>query len=303
MKLLVGITLSALALATAAQAQETRVVTRSTDSKITAEIIASSSSAVVKNAPFSAEAVSESLQVLADGNKITRSVVTKMYRDSEGRFRREETSGGGSIVGMNQMISIFDPVEGLRLILNPTTKTARRLRSGATVVGGVGRTYSVATVGGGTNTTTIAPAQRAQIEGSVRQGAVIVQASPVIVQPGQLAVQTIPSLSDNQTKTESLGVREIEGVQAEGSRTVTVIPAGAIGNENPIETVYERWYSKELQLVVFSKHTDPRFGEQTYRLTNINRAEPDRSLFTPPSDYKILAEPPVSGAGTSIRKQ
>ena len=93
-----------------------------------------------------------------------------------------------------------------------------------------------------------------------------------------------------ETKTEDLGTRDFDGVQAEGTRRVTTIPAGAIGNERPIETVYERWYSKELQMVVMSKHSDPRFGEQTYRLTNIVRAEPDPSLFSVPSGYKVVSE-------------
>jgi len=91
------------------------------------------------------------------------------------------------------------------------------------------------------------------------------------------------------TRTEELGEQNIEGVSAKGTRTITTIPAGAIGNERPIETVYERWYSDELQMVVYSKHSDPRFGEQTYRLTNINRSEPDPSLFQVPQGYKVIS--------------
>ena len=92
-------------------------------------------------------------------------------------------------------------------------------------------------------------------------------------------------------KTEQLGTRDFEGVTAEGTRTLTTLPAGSIGNERDIEIVYERWYSKDLQLIVYSRHSDPRFGEQIYRLTNISRSEPDRSLFIVPSDYKITSEP------------
>jgi hypothetical protein len=71
----------------------------------------------------------------------------------------------------------------------------------------------------------------------------------------------------------------------------TLVAAGSIGNERPIEIVYERWYSKELELIVFSKYSDPRFGEQTYRVMNIKRAEPDAALFTLPGDYKIVNKP------------
>ena len=94
-----------------------------------------------------------------------------------------------------------------------------------------------------------------------------------------------------ETRSEELGERDFEGVSATGTRTVTTIPAGTIGNERDIEIVYERWYSKELELVVYSKQSDPRFGEQTYRLTNIVRSEPDPTLFTVPHGYRVLAEP------------
>jgi hypothetical protein len=93
-----------------------------------------------------------------------------------------------------------------------------------------------------------------------------------------------------ETHTEQLGMQNIEGVDCEGTRTTTTIPAGAIGNERPIEIVYEKWYSKDLQMIVYSKHSDPRFGEQTYRLTNINRSEPDPSLFEVPAGYKLQSQ-------------
>jgi TonB family protein len=92
---------------------------------------------------------------------------------------------------------------------------------------------------------------------------------------------------DDNAKTESLGKQNIEGVEAEGTRNTVEIPAGEIGNERPIENVFERWYSAELQVVVMTKHSDPRFGETTYRLTNINRSEPARELFEVPADYKV----------------
>jgi hypothetical protein len=98
--------------------------------------------------------------------------------------------------------------------------------------------------------------------------------------------------SDAQNrKTESLGKQMVEGVEAEGTRTTTTIPAGEIGNEQPINIVWEKWYSPELQTVVMSKHSDPLVGETTYRLTNINRGEPAHSLFEVPGDYTIKEMP------------
>jgi len=109
------------------------------------------------------------------------------------------------------------------------------------------------------------------------------------------SVMAIPSTNGQkwETRTEQLGVQNFEGVDAEGTRTITTIPADAIGNERPIEIVYERWYSKELQMIVYSKHSDPRFGEQTYRLTNVNRNEPDPSLFQVPNSYRIVSGDPT----------
>ena len=88
-------------------------------------------------------------------------------------------------------------------------------------------------------------------------------------------------------QTESLGKRVIEGIEAEGTRTTITLPAGQVGNEQPIQTVSESWFSPELQIVVMSKNSDPRMGETVYRLTGIGRAEQPRSLFEIPADYKI----------------
>jgi hypothetical protein len=95
----------------------------------------------------------------------------------------------------------------------------------------------------------------------------------------------------NEVK-EDLGKQTIEGVVAEGTRTTVTIPAGEIGNERAIEIVSERWYSPELQLVVMTRHSDPRSGEMTYKLTNINRAEPAKSLFEVPAGYTVKEGPP-----------
>jgi hypothetical protein len=90
---------------------------------------------------------------------------------------------------------------------------------------------------------------------------------------------------------EALGKQIIEGVEAEGTRITVTIPAGEIGNDRPIQIVNERWYSPELQLVVMTRNSDPRTGETTYKLTNINRAEPARSLFEVPADFTIKEGP------------
>ncbi len=305
MKYLSAILLFALTLTMTVAAQQAQ----GGGARFTTEFTVGGSTAVVKGEPYSAEAVSESVQMLADGNKISRSNTTRMFRDSEGRTRRESgssTGGNGfantfstasgsgsgsdfftfSGFGFQETISIFDPVNNLRYSLNPTAKTARRTKAHFGMAEGAlfGTAQS------------ITPALRAQIETNAAKN------SQLIHLPGLAAISIGGNGNTRAGKTESLGTRDIEGVTAEGSRSVTTIPAGAIGNERPIEIVYERWYSKELQLIVLSKHTDPRFGEQTYRLTNINRSEPDRSLFTPPADYKIVSEPSLNYFTTKPRE-
>ena len=104
---------------------------------------------------------------------------------------------------------------------------------------------------------------------------------------------------EDNARSESLGKQAIEGVDAEGTRKTIEIPAGEIGNERPIEIVFERWYSPELQVVVMTKHSDPRFGETTYRLTNINRSEPAGELFQVPADYTVQSPPGPPGIGTN----
>ena len=79
----------------------------------------------------------------------------------------------------------------------------------------------------------------------------------------------------------------MEGVSVEGKRVTRTIPAGQIGNVQPIVTTSEVWFSPELQLVVMSKHSDPRFGETSYQLTGIQRTEPDHSLFEVPPGYTV----------------
>ncbi|MEP6788506.1 MAG: hypothetical protein ABJB40_08745 [Acidobacteriota bacterium] len=327
MKIFVG-TLILAAAAISAYAQEPKVVTPPAPplpaAKVLAELAASSRGAV-KNAPFSAEAVSESVQTLADGNRIVQNSTTKLYRNSEGRTRREMVNGSGGSLGTGFSFSyapgvtILDPVGGSRYLLDEKLKTAEQmvLRT-ATVLPQIKAQAALtdeqraaieklrAESGSGTPVT---DEQRVAIEkltGEMKAMAptAVVTADGVRTLGGVatgvgggVSVFAPQARTRYETKTEQLGSQNIEGVDCEGTRTTTIIPAGAIGNERPIETVYEKWYSKELQLVVMSKHTDPRIGEQTYRLTNIVRSEPDPSLFSLPTGYRVIGEP----RGTTFR--
>jgi TonB family protein len=103
----------------------------------------------------------------------------------------------------------------------------------------------------------------------------------------QASVGAARRVTKYSTNTEQLGKQMVEGVECEGARTVTTIPIGAVGNERPLETVGETWYSPELKMIILSKRSDPRFGESTYRVTNISRSEPETTLFQVPSDYAV----------------
>jgi hypothetical protein len=221
----------------------------------------------VTGAPYSAEAVTEVTQTLADGNRIERRTSAKIFRDGQGRMRREQQAMAiGTMVAEAEamMITISDPVAGTFVTLDQARKTYMRAPSPKFAFSTRGGVTSYAVEGG-------AAGAAVGVAGARVSGGVMAMA----------AGSDAPSV-----QTESLGARDIEGVRAEGTRTTTTIAAGAIGNQMPIEMVSERWYSPELQIVVMTRRTDPRFGETVYRLTNIVRAEPATTLFQIPSDYR-----------------
>jgi hypothetical protein len=265
--------------------------------------------AVVKNAPYSADAVTESVQTLGDGNRIVSTTRSAIFRDSEGRTRREQTLGavGPWTSGEpRQIILVNDPVAGVNYVLQPDAHTARRLPAQRMFVTTTpeGNSGAVRTTRGVVNgdrlvvtTTDVAgPLVAASAQGGpVAAGGIGASSGPVTVVPaaGPRFEVLVPDSKD--AKKESLGTKVVEGIECEGTRSTTTIAAGAIGNERPIDIVSEQWYSPELQTVVSSTHSDPRFGETTFRLTNVTRAEPARSLFEVPSEYVIqdLSAQPV----------
>jgi len=109
--------------------------------------------------------------------------------------------------------------------------------------------------------------------------------------PGAFFEKHLIAEERGPVSTEDLGSQTMEGVLVKGTRTTHTIPAGQIGNEAPLTIVSEVWTSPELKTVVYSKRSDPRIGEQTFRLTNIMRAEPNLSLFTVPADFRIVDDP------------
>jgi hypothetical protein len=109
--------------------------------------------------------------------------------------------------------------------------------------------------------------------------------------PGIVIEKSFMAGDQGKVNTEDLGSQTMQGVLATGVRTTRTIPAGEIGNEQPITIVTEVWTSPDLKTIVSSKRDDPRMGEMTFQLTNIQRTEPDASLFTVPSDFTIVDGP------------
>lgn len=205
---------------------------------------------VVRNAPFSAQVLTEYVEVLADGNRIVRRETALLARDSEGRTSRKQNLLRSSLGSTEAVVFIQDPVEGAAYVLDPRSRSARKIRA--------------------------LPAESATAINSI------------VAKATEADKKTI--------RSESLGAQVIEGVQAEGTRILRTIPPGEIGNERPLEIASETWYSPELQTIVMSRNRDARQGESTYKLIDIQRGEPGRTLFEVPADYTIREEPRPLGS-------
>lgn len=258
---------------------------------------------IVKGAPYSAEVISEKIQNLPDGNQIVNKSASMSYRDSAGRTRHEIVDAKGEV----RMITIRDGENG-HLMLHPKNKTATRL--------GAPRELARAA----------REAARARVEQLRKEGklpaaaehkegereAIVIkrverahgEKQREIQENVRIRIKALEGMQGRafgpllsgamgdarwaaQATTRELGTREFDGVKAEGKMRSYEIPAGAIGNRHPINVTQETWYSPELQVTVYSKHTDPRTGERTYRLANLKRAEPAASLFAVPADYTV----------------
>jgi hypothetical protein len=273
---------------------------------------------VVKDKPYTADSITESTQILADGNRITRQNRARVYRDSQGRTRREQTMGS---LGFFQApsdpittITIHDPVASTTYFLDPAAHTARklqpfRLQLNGGAGGGAGgstATFERAVPPPGDEPTVAGaaagavplpfPPPPAALEPGVPAGGVVeikgAARGAVAFGPGTAVAQ---AFGPSESTTEDLGEQVLEGVLAHGTRETSTIPAGALGNERAIVITSERWYSADIDAVVSSKTFDPRFGETKYELVNVVRAEPATDLFTIPSDYELqsLAQAPA----------
>lgn len=237
----------------------------------------------VKGAPYSADTIVQSTQTLGDGNHISTQNVGHVYRDGEGRTRREEehpavnsvVSRTNRIVSTKQAtVSIIDPVAGYSYSLDPEHKIAWRtpLETGKVILDKIQASREALLK---RQEQTAGPS-----EAEAREKANAEKQAAERKLKEQLA-------AGSSTSAPPLEHKMIEGLAVEGRSGSKTIPAGQIGNELPITITSEEWRSPDLKVLVLTRHNDPRSGETTYRLTNIVRAEPDPSLFMVPPDYTV----------------
>jgi hypothetical protein len=96
------------------------------------------------------------------------------------------------------------------------------------------------------------------------------------------------SLPNEFAREEDLGTRDFDGIEAHGIRQTQPLPADTEGKE--IDVVDEYWYSADLRINLFIKHSDPRTGTKTMTVTQITRTEPDPAFFEVPEGYKQIGK-------------
>jgi hypothetical protein len=242
--------------------------------------------APIAGAPYSAVAVTERVQNLADGNRIVEKTTGSVARDSKGRTQHDE-SLPDFILAKNgdapHIVFIDDPVAGIHWNLDARTKTALKM---------------------------VLPQMKQAAEAGNRQARLAQPVPDAPIMPPPPGAQNVFFYSagvmpranvqiigkqhaeaDAQLNRVDLGTQSVEGVPAQGTKITRTIPAGEVGNEQPLTITTETWFSPDLKVLVMSKTIDPRMGETTYRLTEVQRSEPSAELFQVPSDYSIKDGP------------
>lgn len=222
--------------------------------------------------PFSADGITTASQLLADGTRLEQQTNTRLFRDSAGRVRREQ-----SIVGLTPaalpVVTITDPAAAISYTLDSRTQTAYRAPLQAYVRSGG-----------------MPPGARQTYTASYRDGRAVVRPVPPVASPRAEgpddAVGVIPS--GTGSRTETLTTQQIAGLWSTGTRTSVTLVRGMVGNDRPFNVTTERWTSTDLNVVMLSRSDDPRVGTTEYRLTNVVRAEPAAALFVVPAGYRVV---------------
>jgi hypothetical protein len=199
----------------------------------------------IRNAPLSADVITEYDRVLAYGGHIHREMRGKVFRDSQGRVRTE-TEQPNPINGGEHLarVTIQDPARHLVIHLDPRTKTATICHMGPT---------------------------------ADNKDAAVAPAGQSLPHPSSTKTTVL--------KSEELGTKFIDGVAATGTRTTRAFDGELMPNGQAVVTVTESWFAHDLQIVVLSETDDNQSGRDSMKLANIVRAEPNPQLFVIPPDY------------------
>ncbi len=243
----------------------------------------------IAGSPYSAEVVTQRLQILADGNRIEQTTTGSVARDGQGRVRRDETLPalpGGNGEGPH-LVMIDDPVGQVHWTLDAQTKTATKMPMPPMPPGKPGASFTMADPAAGVAMTAVPKADMVATAGV----------------PMLQSFSTTMRLDGSDGAKTDLGTQPVEGVPARGTRITRTIEAGQMGNALPIVITTETWFSPDLKVLVSSKSSDPRIGDTTYKLTNIQRAEPDPALFQVPADYTVHDQPENTFFYRTVKKE
>jgi hypothetical protein len=213
--------------------------------------------------PFSADVVEETDQTLSDGNHIHRETHGKFFRDSQGRTRSETELGAfgpGSRPFVH--IMIMDLVDGRFISLDPEHKLATINHFGK-----------------------LMPHSGAGAANRTAAGTGLSASAGGIPAPGHAAARI--ERSEIERSKEDLGTMTIEGFTVIGTRYSNTTPAGTIGNDKPITTISERWFSPDLKMDLVNSSDNPESGKHVQKLTNIRTGDPDPLLFQVPADFTV----------------
>jgi len=278
--------------------------------------------------PMFAEFLTEHHQSFTDGNQISRATHSSIYRDAQGRIRRESqlsVPGLPAGIAASTFITIVDRKIGFGFVLDPQEMVAHRYELNGPAPSYIAR---LSAQGSGNALFAPAPAQPAgatasaqaptpspsseshwRLHGFVHRAHTANESQSAATPgggqsarlnsgflPEDTGVASAPTMridqpllaAPNPVRTENLGEQMILGFRATGTRVITTLPAGQIGNDRPIDIVSEQWFSPELEVVMRSLHRDPWAGEFTTTVIRISRGDQPATLFEIPERYKVI---------------
>jgi hypothetical protein len=229
--------------------QSTPTASQPQERLATGGLISSLLAAPVVGQPYSAVQVHSTTQTLADGSSVSHHGHHVVARDAEGRVHVEVRLANGHN-GQPDEVMVF--------VMDPVAHTLTTWLSGAPNQPKVASVFKITAPG---NQGATRPTSRPDPSEASRP-------QPIIA-------------------TEDLGTQVMQGLEASGKRTTTIVPVGRSGNSAPITKTHDVWTSADLRLVMKQEWNDPRSGKRTVELEKLSRTDPDVALFRVPPGYEV----------------